>query len=112
MLLLALACIENGLNEPGQEIEEPLRELVVAPAGLDFGEVELGACAQGGDERGFLGVPLFLLFITIFGLGIGRCAEMLLQAVEVHLFLNRLNGLAHGGGVRAVVVAVHREQEL
>ena len=43
MLLLALACIENGLNEPGQEIEEPLRELVVAPAGLDFGEVELGA---------------------------------------------------------------------
>ena len=43
MLLMALACIENGLNEPGQEIDEPLRELVVAPAGLDFGEVELGA---------------------------------------------------------------------
>ena len=43
MVLLALACVENGLNGPEEEVVVPVRSLVVSPTGIDFGEVEMGA---------------------------------------------------------------------
>ena len=43
MFLLTLACVENQLKGPQQGVDEPLRELLVNPIGIDFGHVHLGA---------------------------------------------------------------------
>lgn len=43
MILLTLACVQNGLIGPEEVIEVPVRELIVSPTEIDFGSIHLGA---------------------------------------------------------------------